>query len=277
MKKITRRKFIVGSIFSTLGLVLFDAFWFERFFIETNEFFLETDNNKENLKILQVSDLHLNNFGIKEQNILKNINDVKADIVLFTGDVIDKKENLALLELFLKGLEKQSKKAAILGNWEYWGKIDIQALSKLYSNYKIDLLINENINYKLENQGVNIIGIDDFLGGKPNYKKSIENVQKSDYQIVMTHCPEHKDMIAKEKTNEKIDLVLSGHTHGGQINILGYVPFKPKGSGKYLSGWYKSDDLKLYVSKGIGTSILPVRFGSRAELTVFYFPKKTIS
>lgn len=73
-------------------------------------------------------------------------------------------------------------------------------------------------------------------------------------------------MIAREKGDLKIDLVLSGHTHGGQITFFGIVPFKPQGSGRYLKGWYKDTDPKMYISKGIGTSILPIRLGARAEM-----------
>jgi len=72
--------------------------------------------------------------------------------------------------------------------------------------------------------------------------------------------------LQKLKRNLVVDLVLSGHTHGGQITFLGIVPFKPQGSGKYLKGWYKEDKPKMYISKGIGTSILPIRFGARAEM-----------
>lgn len=82
----------------------------------------------------------------------------------------------------------------------------------------------------------------------------------------MSHCPEHRDIIAKEKGNLTIVLVLSGHTHGGQISFLGFAPFKPQGSGKYLKGWYKETEPKMYISKGVGTSILPIRFGARAEM-----------
>lgn len=84
----------------------------------------------------------------------------------------------------------------------------------------------------------------------------------------MNHCPEYSEIIYnKIIKNHPFDIILSGHTHGGQINIFGYVPFKPRGSGKFLKGWYL--DNKLYVSKGIGTSILPLRFMSRAEISIF--------
>jgi len=68
-----------------------------------------------------------------------------------------------------------------------------------------------------------------------------------------------------------IDLILSGHTHGGQVKLLGFIPYLPQGSGKYVSGWYLDQHKQLYVSKGIGTSILPIRFGARAEISIFNF------
>ena len=113
---------------------------------------------------------------------------------------------------------------------------------------------------------ISIIGIDDFVGGKANFKKAVGNLKKSGTNIVLSHCPQHRDIIAKQKGNLHIDLVLCGHTHGGQITFLGLAPFKPNGSGKYLKGWYRESDPKMYVSKGIGTSVLPIRFGARAEM-----------
>jgi hypothetical protein len=91
-----------------------------------------------------------------------------------------------------------------------------------------------------------------------------------DYHIILNHCTEYSEILS-EKIFGKIkhDLILSGHTHGGQINLFGFVPFKPQGSGKYLKGWYKDNKKNLYVSKGIGTSIFPARFMARAEIAIF--------
>jgi predicted MPP superfamily phosphohydrolase len=68
-----------------------------------------------------------------------------------------------------------------------------------------------------------------------------------------------------------IDYVFSGHSHGGQLNIFGYIPNLPPGVGNYIKGWYKDKSPELYVSKGIGTSILPIRLGARAEIAVFNY------
>lgn len=139
-------------------------------------------------------------------------------------------------------------------------------LQDIYSKNNCELLINENRTIIIKNREISIVGVDDYVGGNADFVKAVKNLKQTETNIVLSHCPEHRDIIAKQKSNLNIDLVLSGHTHGGQITFFGFVPFKPQGSGKYLKGWYKESDPKMYISKGIGTSILPIRFGARAEM-----------
>lgn len=163
-------------------------------------------------------------------------------------------------------IDNSIKKYAITGNWEYWGKVDLTKLKNTYSKNNCELLINENKTISIKNREISIIGIDDLVGGNADFGKAVENLKQTETNIVLSHCPEHRDIIIKQKGNLNIDLVLSGHTHGGQITFLGIVPFKPQGSGKYLKGWYKESEPEMYISKGIGTSILPIRLGARAEM-----------
>ena len=107
------------------------------------------------------------------------------------------------------------------------------------------------------------------MGGNADFEKPVQHLKPTKTNIALTHFPEHPKIITKHKGNITVDLVLSGYTHGCQIIYLGIVPFKPQGSGAYLKGWYKESDPKMYVSKGIGTSILPIRFGARAEMVAF--------
>ncbi len=267
--KISRGKFIKYSLQFLSGLFLLDALWIEKFFIEVNEFYLKDATAKtDNFKFIQVSDLHLHAVGYSLKKIAKQINDSKADLVFFTGDSIDKAENLKLLREFLQLIDTSIQKTAILGNWEYWGNVDVRKLRLLYSDFNCDLLINKSKQYTIRNKSISVTGIDDYVGGNADYLLAMKTYQESDFHVVLTHCPEHRDVIATQ-THDKIDLILSGHTHGGQINIFGYAPFKPPGSGKYTRGWYTESQPPLYVSKGIGTSILPVRFGARSEISIF--------
>lgn len=267
MPKISRRKFIKRAILTSIGLTFLDAFWFEKYSVDWNYFNIsETEN--EPIKIIQISDLHFHSLKSFHKSMAKKINTINPDIVFITGDSVDKTGKENALNDFLKLIDFSIRKFAITGNWEYWGNVDLEALRKVYKANNCELLINENRTVKANNRDVSIIGIDDFVGGNADFRKAIKNLKATDTNIVLSHCPMHRDEIVKEKTSIKIDLILSGHTHGGQVSFFGFVPFKPRGSGRYLKGWYQDYDPKMYVSKGIGTSVLPIRFGSRAEMVV---------
>ena len=266
--KSTRRKFIKAGLLSLAGFLLLDAFWLEHFFIEKKTIYLgQATDDQYDLKVVQISDLHLKSFNRQLKTLAKRINEEKPDLILFTGDSVDNQHNIGLLDELLSQLDHSIKKFAILGNWEYWGKVSLDELRSVYARHNCELLINNSRQWTLNEQTVTITGVDDFLGGDANIGLALQAYQQSDYHIILNHCPQYGDVIF-DKLNGKVayDLMLSGHTHGGQINLFGFIPFKPKGSGRYLKGWYP--DKRIYVSKGIGTSILPIRFLSRAEFTV---------
>ena len=267
MKKLTRRKFIKRGVLATLGIILLDAFWFEKYMIDWNYF--DMSNNEENkIKIIQISDLHFDGLKSLHKSIAKKINTIQPDLIFITGDSVDKNEYVNPLNDFLKLIDPSIKKYAITGNWEYWGHIDLKQLKSVYEQNNCELLINENKRFSVNNRELNIIGIDDYVGGHADFLEAIKNLQPADTNIVLSHCPEHRDIITAQKGGLDIDVVLSGHTHGGQITLFGFAPFTPQGSGNYIKGWYKDSEPKMYISKGIGTSILPIRFGARAEMVV---------
>ncbi|OUS03589.1 metallophosphoesterase [Flavobacteriales bacterium 33_180_T64] len=265
MTNFTRRKFIKRSVLASIGFVLLDAFWYEKYVIDWNYFDIsKSDKNK--IKIIQISDLHFEQLKYFHKSIAKKINAKKPDLIVITGDSVDETEKIKALNEFLQLIDNSIKKYAITGNWEYWGHVDLTKLKNTYFKNNCDLLINENRTTSIRDREISIIGIDDYIGGNADFEKAIEKLKQAETTIVLSHCPEHRDIITKQKGHLNIDLVLSGHTHGGQITFLGIVPFKPQGSGKYLKGWYKESEPKMYISKGIGTSILPIRFGARAEM-----------
>lgn len=267
----TRRKFIKGGIGVLLSAAIVDAFWFEKYFIEIKTFTLKSRTGNElGLKFIQISDLHLKSVNSQLRHLAAKVNALKPDLIFLTGDAVEDASHLPVLDEFLKTLSYEIKKVAILGNWEYWGRINLDDLGALYKNNNCDLLINQAKQYRLKGKTVLVTGIDDFVGGNANIKTALLDFKSSDCHIVLNHCPQYAEVISRSLTDEqKTDAILSGHTHGGQINLFGFIPFLPQGSGRYVKGWYKIGITDLYVSKGIGTSLLPVRFGSRAEVGVF--------
>lgn len=265
MNKLSRRKFLKGGLLASVGLVVFNGFWFEKYAIEWNYFDIsKSENNK--IKTIQITDLHFDKLRSFHIDIAEKINDLKPDLIFITGDSVDSTEKMDSLNEFLQLIDKSIQKYAITGNWEYWGNVNLKQLKQVYSENNCELLINENRTILVRNRKLTIIGLDDFVGGNADFEKATQDISEAETTIVLSHCPEYRDSIKNQKGNLKIDLVLSGHTHGGQITILGFAPFKPRGSGKYLKGWYTGTEPKMYISKGVGTSILPIRFGARAEM-----------
>jgi uncharacterized protein len=270
MKKISRRKFVIDALTLLTATFVLDACWLEQFFIETNEFYLgDADSETDNLKVIQISDLHLKSIKLQHRQLAKKINKIKPDLLLFTGDSVDRGSRLDLFDSYLNLFNQDIKKVAILGNREYKRGISIDKLKDIYAKHNTDLLINDSRLYTFGNRTISVTGFDDFLEGNPDLSLAMRKYTPADHHIVLTHCPEHRDTIVKQMKHVAIDCVLSGHTHGGQVRILGYVPYKPSGSANYLSGWYRDQNPPLYVSKGVGTTALPIRFGSRAEIAIF--------
>ncbi|MFD1257374.1 metallophosphoesterase [Mucilaginibacter terrae] len=266
----TRRKFIKAVVaFSIIGVVL-DSLLFEKFFIEVNEFNDVLSKPNTGIKILQVSDLHLNSLSFYHKWIIKKINKIRPDLIVITGDSIDKAKNMNLLNDFMQLIDTGIKKIAILGNWEYWGEVDLKDLKRVYNLHNCDLLINETKQYTFRGKTISVTGVDDYVGGKADIEDVVIKFKASDLHVVLNHCPEYSAVIPLQINKSiPVDLILSGHTHGGQVNIAGIIPFLPQGSGKFVKGWYKNKHMNLYVSKGIGTSLIPVRFGARAEIAIF--------
>ena len=276
MQKVSRRKFIIDLFTLTTIALVADAVWLEKFFIETNEFYLgDANSSTNNLKAIQISDLHLKSIDLQHRMLAKKINKLKPELILFTGDSVDRGSKMHLFDEFLTLFDDSIKKVAILGNREYKRGISIDKLKEIYNRHNTDLLINDSRLFSFGNTTISITGMDDLVEGKPDFPKAIKKYSPADHHIVLTHCPQHRDTIIEQRGNIPVDCVLSGHTHGGQIRILGYAPYKPEGSGRYLKGWYRDQAPHLYVSKGIGTTVLPLRFGSRAEIAIFNLKTKS--
>ena len=172
----------------------------------------------------------------------------KPDLILITGDLVD-----APLEKIyddLKPLNELNAKYGsymILGNHEYF-QGDVKKFIDYFKTTNIKLLLNENITI---NNQFNLIGITDKIGYRMNYykpdiKRAFSNIDKTKPSIVMAHQPIMIDELAPYKP----DLVISGHTHGGQIFPFGILV---KLAQKYLAGLYSHNkDTKIFVSKGAG-------------------------
>lgn len=234
------------------------------------------------MRVVQITDLHLQRISRHVQRIASTTNRLKPQLIVMTGDMIDRRERLPELGRFLELLDDGPVKLAVLGNWEHWAHVDMEQLATTYSDRACRLLVNETVRFRFQDRDVVITGFDDATGGRPHLGDALHNVVPAANHIVLAHSPAFRDAVVAAMARGpmlhdgdaalakySIACVLSGHTHGGQVAPFGWAPFRPPGSGRYLRGWYRDASPPLYVSRGLGTSMLPIRFGAVPELAMF--------
>jgi uncharacterized protein len=231
------------------------------------------------LRVLQLSDLHLQEVGRFERRIAEQVNDLGADVIALTGDAIDKADRIGELDRFLRLLKPGPRKIATLGNWEHWSRVDLVELRQTYAASGCELMVNESL--VLHHDGVEVLvtGVDDWTGGAPDIRAALAGIPPRHSHMVIAHSPVYRDVLTaagwsggegqRAPDEQTVSLMLSGHTHGGQVSLFGWAPVRPRGSGRYVAGWYRDGGLPMYVSRGLGTSVAPVRFGSPPEIAVF--------
>ncbi|WP_242245008.1 metallophosphoesterase [Bacillus cereus group sp. BfR-BA-01330] len=228
-------------------------------------------------KILQISDLHNKKFGDNQDVLIQKMKSIEPDIIAITGDLIDSKSYDAEVSMqLIREMVKKYPIYFVTGNHEQWsGKYN--SLEKELKKYGVNVLRNEHVGIRKGEQEINLLGIDDPEFGTGNHdegniiideiKKAKIEMQPDRYNVLLSHRPE----FIKEYTNERLDLVLSGHAHGGQVRlpfIGGLVAPNQGVLPKYTAGLYVEQNTSMVVSRGLGNSIIPQRILNRPEIVV---------
>lgn len=264
--KITRRKFLAGAFAGASALLLSDALVYEpRILISIENLDVSSELLDESFRIVQISDIHLGNVS-PVWNTLPVIRKLKPHFIAITGDIFSSAEKLDEGVELVRELSDLATTFIVYGNWDYWTEVDLKEFEvRIDSNVREGAKILKNSHMMVD--GICFAGVDDPYTGKDQLEKTISDCKGfKGYTILLAHSPQ---IIGKAKG--KVDLVLSGHTHGGQVTIPGVGPFYvplPKEYRKYRSGLYKVEGTLLYVNRGIGTSVLPARFACPPEVTL---------
>ena len=149
------------------ALLLTYAHWGEPQWIEITEHRM-SDTTQGDIKIVQLTDLHLDGNLDYESYIIEIVNNQHPALIVLSGDVIDDKANLNLLDAFLQKLPATNI-IATLGNWEYWADIDLDALTRIYERNGVSLLVNQEKTFEIQSRKLRVIGLDDFTAGKPDF------------------------------------------------------------------------------------------------------------
>jgi predicted MPP superfamily phosphohydrolase len=240
----------------------------------------------EGFKIAQISDIHSGSFdNLKKVSYGVNlINEQQADMVLFTGDLVNNKakEVLPWLETFKK-INAPFGVYSILGNHDYgdyaaWDtpeakKENLKELFNAQKEMGWDLLLNESRFIEKEGERIALVGVENWGSGfkkAGDLNKALKEVSSNDFKILMTHDPSHWEAEVLPHPY-KVHLTLSGHTHGMQfgIEIPGWFKWSPvKWRYKQWAGIYEQAKQRLNVNRGFGYLAYPGRVGMWPEVTV---------
>lgn len=229
-------------------------------------------------KIVQISDLHNKKFGNMQEKLLSKIEKAKPEIILITGDLIDKnRTDIEVAMDFIKGVIKIAPVYYVPGNHEALSPYSEELMQNLKA---AGVYVLDNSSEQIEKDGVAIelIGVIDpnfmtynNLEGSStqqlNNKLKLLSEEKQSFKILLSHRPELIELYAENK----IDLVFTGHAHGGQFRIpfVGGVVAPNQGLfPKYTSGSYNLDNTTMIVNRGLGNSIIPIRIFNRPEIIV---------
>ena len=246
--------------------------------IDLVEIDIELDNlgwNFHNYRILNLCDIHLGQWINPEylNDLIDYVNTLNYDLVTLTGDyvsyVIDGYDK-ALKESFSK-LEGRDGKFGVFGNHDHWMGSD--KLNKIFKDSEIVNLNNAVVILERDGEKVNLAGVDSCTVCADNLDKVLAKLDNSYPTILLAHEPD----FAKESSQTgKIDLQISGHSHGGQLIIPKFetTPFRGPNSTKYPVGLYRVNDMIQYTSKGLGTNSFRIRINCKPEITIITLKSK---
>lgn len=277
---ITRRRFLTAGLASATGLALYSG-EFARHWLEVTEIEIRLNNLPaafDGMRIAQFSDIHLDEFTepFFLRHVVDKVNQLQPDAVFITGDFVTDgvrgrhlaAQSAVQCAAILQGLACR-RRYAVLGNHD----VMVGAARVIAPVTASGITVLRNSYLPIERSGARLwlAGLDDPLEGHADpdlaIPASIRN-QPDEPVILMCHAPDYVGRLLEHSAGSAVDLMLSGHTHGGQVR-LPFLPalFLPHLGRRYVEGYFRLGNLQLYVNRGIGTVQLPFRLNCPPEIT----------
>lgn len=266
--------FIISFI--VLALIIF-FIWQNNDIVTSDIVYVNENIPKEfqDFNIIHISDLHNKTFGGDQKKLLVKILDAQADIIVITGDLVDRRRyDLEKAMLFIEGAVKLAPVYYVSGNHEAWSG-EYETIKMRLIDTGVNVLDNEKIDLVRNGETIEIIGLQDPAFLTSSYmdrtdmavlEATLKELSKTDrFQILLSHRPE----LFSIYSDYNIDLSFTGHAHGGQFRIPGLGGLVAPDQGlfpQYTSGSHTIDRSTMIVSRGLGNSIIPVRIFNRPEI-----------
>ena len=225
------------------------------------------------IKVVQFSDTHIGDFFTIEelQKVVDKINEQEADLVLFTGDLMDDASvyqgSIEEIGTVLSNIQSKFGNYAVFGNRDYGGGAE-RFYEELMESAGFHVLLNNHETINVNGTTISLFGADDARIGYYNAKQTMQGIEEENFNLLLVHEPDLVD----DFIDYPVDLVVAGHSHGGQV----YIPFvgpllTTTLAEKYVRGLYDiNENLSLYVNTGIGNTRVPFRLFNVPQITVFY-------
>lgn len=217
---------------------------------------------RERVSILQLTDVHVRHPTPGLTKLANALSELSADIVVLTGDIVAREWKHTAVHYFLSRLPRARLGTyAVMGNWEHWAGFTTDRWRDALEPHGVRLLLNEG----LDVGPLHLVGTDDGTAAKPDFDTILADLPDRP-TVVLSHSPAIFPKIARPG----VHLVLSGHTHGGQVRVprVGAL-WVPMGTGRYVLGFYEEQGTLLAVGRGLGWSLAPVRAGCPPEVVRF--------
>jgi predicted MPP superfamily phosphohydrolase len=225
---------------------------------------LQLPRHLEGLTIAHLTDMHLWQLGRVEERVLAAVQARNPAVVVLTGDMISSRKALPLLAEFCRALTAPGRHVlAIRGNQDVWTKVPVADFSRLYRRAGVQLLVNDHV---VLDAALTIVGTEDSITQHYDLRTALRGLPATPVRIHLSHTPEVFDWIYKPAVS--FALCLAGHMHGRPIRFPFLPPYVPEGAGqRFVAGWYPYTKMgPAYVSRGIGTTSIPLRLNCPPEL-----------
>ncbi len=257
------RKIILSIIFIFILLYLYNYRQISQVYI--NRIKLSSKKLNKSLKITQISDFHSNRL-VNLDKLFNKINEFSPDIIVLTGDLIDyRTTDLTLVfDVIRRAKSVTPRVFFVSGNHETNHRLSNDLYNE-FAKYEVLVLDDRTKVLNIDNNTINMMGAS-FYAEESDFAKIFQSINDNEYNLLLSHSPNRPIMYL----DNRVDLILSGHTHGGQVRIPIIGAIISPGQGlfpKYDKGTFKLGDTILYIDSGLGNSVANLRLFNRIQIT----------